>query len=130
MFTGKISGLVCGAISGIFLDLFIETSIIIEPIMFGIIGFISGILAKNFSKENKLNIMIMVTITTLCYETGVYILRIFLFSIQFEILPFIKIILIECFYNAMITIIIYPIMQYFGQKIEENIFENKILRYF
>lgn len=112
------------------LDLFIQTSVLIEPIMLGIVGFVSGIVSKNFSKENRFNIMIMVLATTFFYEIGVYILKIISFSVQFELIPFIKIIFIECFYNAMITIIIYPLIQYFGQKIENKFFGNKILRYF
>lgn len=130
LFTGKMSGLICGVISGILLDLFIHTSVLIDPIMFGTTGFIIGKLAKNFSKENRFNIMIMVVATTLFYEIGAYILKILIYNVQLELFAFIKIIFIECFYNAMITIIIYPIIQYFGQKIENVLFGNKILRYF
>ena len=32
--------------------------------------------------------------------------------------------------NSMITIILYPLIQFFGQKIEEKLFGNKVLRYF
>lgn len=130
LFTGKMSGLVCGVIFGILLDLFLQTSVIIEPIMLGILGFASGILAKNFSKENRLNIMIMVISTTFIYETGVYTLKILINSLQLELLGFIKIVFIEALYNAMITIIIYPIIQYFGLKIEDKLFGTKMLRYF
>ncbi len=130
LFTGRISGLITGVISGILLDLFIQVDVIIEPIMLGALGFASGILAKNFSKENRFNIMIMVILTTLCYETGVYLLKILIYSVNIELLSFIKIILIEVIFNAMITIIIYPIFQYFGKKIEDQLFGAKILRYF
>ena len=130
LFTGKISGMVCGVIVGIFLDLFIQVNVLIEPIMLGIIGFVSGVLAKNFSKENRFNIMIMVILTTLAYELGVYILRILIYGIDIELVSFFKIIVIECLYNSMITIILYPLIQFFGQKIEEKLFGNKVLRYF
>lgn len=130
LFTGKISGLVCGVLFGILLDLFVQTNVIIEPIMLGALGFASGILAKNFSKENRFNIMIMVVATTFAYETGAYTLKLLMNSLQLELFAFIKVILIEAFYNAMITIIIYPIIQHFGPKIEEKLFGNKILRYF
>ena len=125
LFTGKISGLICGVISGIFLDLFIQTSVIIEPIMLGTLGYASGILAKNFSKENRFNIMVMVALTTLCYEIGVYTLKIIINSVSIEILPAIKIICIEVIYNVIITIIIYPIFQFFGRKIEDKLFGTK-----
>lgn len=130
LFTGKISGLVCGTIFGILIDLFIQTDVIIEPIMLGTLGMISGILEKNFSKENRLNIMIMVVIATFAYEIGVYLLQMLIYSTQIEILPFIKILILEVLYNTMITIIIYPIFRHFGPRVEEKLFGNKILRYF
>ncbi len=125
-----MSGLICGVISGILLSLFIETNVIVEPIMLGTIGFVSGILEKNFSKESRLNIMIMVIVATFLYELGTYVLKILLYGTQLELLSFIKIILIEVIYNAMITIIIYPLIQLFGKKVEDKLFGNKILRYF
>ena len=125
-----MSGLICGVISGILLSLFIETNAIVEPIMLGTIGFVSGILEKNFSKESRLNIMIMVIVATFLYELGTYVLKILLYGTQLELLSFIKIILIELIYNAMITIIIYPLIQLFGKKVEDKLFGNKILRYF
>lgn len=130
LFTGKISGLICGVICGILIDLFAHTSVIIEPMMLGVLGFASGLLAKNFSKENRLNIMIMVIATTFIYEIGVYTLKILMNGLQLELLGFIKIIFIEILYNSMITIIIYPMIQYFGSKIEDELFGNKVLRYF
>ncbi len=130
LFTGKSLGLICGVICGIFIDLFIQTKVLIEPIMLGILGFSSGVLAKNFSKENRFNIMIMVIATTFVYETGIYTLKILMYSVQLELLAFIKIVFIEVLYNAMITIIIYPLIRYLGEKIEDKLFGNKILRYF
>lgn len=130
LFTGKISGLICGTISGILLDLFIHTNVLIAPIMLGATGFIIGMIAKSFSKESRFNIMIMVVATTFVYEIGTYILKMLIESVQLELMAFIKVVFIECFYNAMLTIIIYPIIQYFGPKIENKIFGDKILRYF
>lgn len=130
LFTGKTSGLICGTIFGILLDLFIQIDVIVEPVMLGTLGIVSGIVAKNFSKENRLNIMIMVIIATFVYEIGVYLLQLLLYDIQIELLAFLKILIIEVLYNAMITIIIYPIIQYFGRKIEEKLFGDKVLRYF
>lgn len=130
LYTGKKSGLICGVMLGILLDLLIGTSVIISPIMLGIIGFASGILEKNFSKESRFNIMVMVAIATLAYEIGENILRIIIININFELIPIIKVILVEILYNAMLTIIIYPIIQFFGKKVENALLGNKILRYF
>ena len=48
-----------------------------------------------------------------------------------QIGTFIQILLIETLYNVLITIVIYPLMQNVGYKIEEEYKGNKILtRYF
>lgn len=131
LFTGKVSGIICGTVIGIFLDLFVQTNVIIEPIMLGVLGFASGLLAKNFSTESRMNIMVMTIGSTFFYELGCYILRILLYTTAFEIWGFIRIILIEMLYNAMIVIIIYPLIQKINNKIDDQKFKNKILlRYY
>ena len=113
------------------LDLFIGRKVGISSIMFGAIGLIGGIFDKNFSKESRISIMIMVIISTFIYEIGSYILGYFIYSYSFEIMPFIKILLIESLYNIIITIILYPLIQKLGYIIEEEYKNNKILtRYF
>lgn len=113
------------------LDLFIGRKVGISAIMLGGVGLIGGIFDKNFSKESRITIMIMVIVSTLIYETGAYLLGYFIYGYSFEILLFVKILLIESLYNVIITIILYPIMQNLGYKIEEEYKGNKILtRYF
>ena len=54
-----------------------------------------------------------------------------IFSINVEILAFIKILLIEVIYNVIIIIILYPLMKLTGYEIENEIKGDKILtRYF
>ena len=130
LFMGKQQGLIWGTVCGIFLSLFIQTDVIIAPIMLGIVGFVSGVISKNFSKESRFNIMVMVIVATFAYELGSYFLKILIFKSTVEIFAFIKIILIEMFFNAMITIIISPIIQYFGQKIEDKLLGMDVLRYY
>ena len=131
LFMGKSMGLIYGVIFGIILDLFIGRNVGITSITLGLIGLAGGIFDKNFSKDSRIIIMAMVAVSTLICETGNYILNILILNIQIEILSFIKIMLLEIFYNVLITIVIYPIMQITGYNVEDEFKENKILtRYF
>ena len=131
LYAHKYMGVTYGIIFGLLLDLFISKKVGITAIMLGAIGLIGTILDKNFSKENRFKIIIMVAISTAIFEIGSYILGYFIYKTNVQILPFIQILLVECIYNVLLTIILYPIIQIFGNKIEEEYKGNKILtRYF
>lgn len=131
LYAHKHMGVIYGVIFGLLIDLFISKKVGITAIMLGTIGLMGTILDKNFSKENRITIILMVTIATLVFEIGAYILGFFIYKTDIQVLVFIQILLIECVYNALITIILYPIIQIFGNKIEEEYKGNKILtRYF
>lgn len=99
--------------------------------MLGIVGLTGGLFDKNFSKESRITIILMVIVSTFIYEIGSYLLGYFIYDYILEITSFIKILLIESLYNVLITIILYPMMQNLGYKIEEEYKGNKILtRYF
>lgn len=116
---------------GIMLDLFIGRKVGLTAIMLGIIGIIGGIFDKNFSKESRITIIIMVIVSTFIYEMGAYLIGGLIYSYTLEMLSFIKLLLIEIAYNIIITIILYPLIQKFGYEIEEEYKGNKILtRYF
>lgn len=131
LFYNKIAGVTYGIILGMLIDLFIGRKIGISAIMLGIVGLIGGIFDKNFSKESRITIMIMVSVCTVIFEIGSYILGFFILKYTFEIFVFVKILAIEVLYNIIIAIILYPLMQKLGYKIEEQVKGNKILtRYF
>ena len=99
--------------------------------MLGTVGFIGGMFDKNFSKESRITIIIMVVASTFIYEIGAYLIGCVIYGYSIEIISFIKILLIETLYNIIITIILYPLIQKFGYAIEEEYKGNKILtRYF
>lgn len=131
LFAGKKLGLVLGILFGFFIDVVIGRQIGISGIMLGIIGLIGEYLDKNFSKESRITIMIMIACSTIIYEVGCYIFNIITLEMNLEIMSFARILLIEVIYNLLITIIIYPIMQKAGHAIEE-IFKTKniLTRYF
>lgn len=131
LFISRIAGMTYGIGCGIMLDLFIGRKVGITAIMLGIVGLIGGIFDKNFSKESRITIIIMVIVSSLVYEIGAYLIGCIIYGYSVEIVSFIKILLIEVIYNILITIVLYPLIQKFGYEIEEEYKGNKILtRYF
>ena len=131
LFGSKIMGTIYGMIIGLILDVLFANNIGITFITLGLVGFASTIFDKNFSKDSRFTIMLMVAGLTIFYEVIFYFANYFVSSSSIEIISFIKILLIEVIYNVILTIIIYPLMQKFGYYIENEFKGNKILtRYF
>ncbi len=124
-------GTIYGLVIGLFLDLVIGARIGINCICLGIVGFLATIFDKNFSKDSRMTIMVMVMVATIIFETIAYILNYLIASINIEIINFIRILAIEVIYNVILTIILYPLIQKAGYYIENEYKGNKILtRYF
>lgn len=131
LFAGKRLGIPMGIFMGIMLDFFMNKKIGISAIMLGIVGVVSGILDKNFSKDSRMTIILMTIGVTALYEIGSYLLNYFIVSINIEILSFIKILLVEILYNVIIVIILYPLLQKLGYYIEDAFRGKQILtRYY
>ena len=60
LFSGKTRGMMFGIIFGIGLDFFIGKNIGISGIMLGLIGFLGGYLDKNFSKDSRFTLILMI----------------------------------------------------------------------
>lgn len=120
-----------GVIGGLIIDLVYSKTIGITAIMLCIIGYLGAYFDKNFSKENKFTILLMVIGATAIYEFGLYSLQVILMEFDFEIIEFIKILLIEILYNSLLSIILYPLIKKAGYAIDRNFKENNLLtRYF
>lgn len=131
LFSGRNKGIVYGLVVGLMLDIVVGNKIGIYAITLGGVGFASGVFAKNFSKDSRITIMLMVAGLTFVYEFIVYMLNYFLVNINFEIFIFLKILFVEVIYNIILTIIIYPLFKKFGYYIEHEYTGDKILtRYF
>ena len=131
LFAGKKIGLILGIILGFYLDMVIGRQIGVSGIMLGIIGLLGEYLDKNFSKESRVTIMLMLAGCTVIYEVGCYIFNLITLELNLEIISFIKILLIETIYNLIIVIIIYPLLQKLGHLLEETFKTKNILtRYF
>ncbi len=131
LFANRTIGTIYGVAIGILLDFLLGNKIGIYAITLGIIGFLAGIFDKNFSKDNRMTIIFMVSGSTVIFEVLNYLLNYIFLSTNVEILNFIKILLIEVIYHILLTIILYPLIQKFGYFIENEYKGNKILtRYF
>ena len=131
LFGNRGMGITYGSITGIFLDLLFEEKIGVNLIALSLIGIIATIFDKNFSKDSRITIMFMVFGTTIIFEIISYFTRYILYSVNVEVLNFIKILLVEIVYNILITIVVYPLIQKFGYYIENEYKGNRILtRYF
>lgn len=131
MFMGRTYTVAYGVLFGILLDIFIGKQIGINSIAFAVIGIISVIFEKNFSKDNRMTIMFIIAINTIVFESCIYFLNYIINSINIEMLVFIRILLIEIIYNIILGIILYPLIQFTGYDIEEEIKGSKLLtKYF
>ena len=124
-------GISFGVIGGIIIDLIYSKNIGITAIMLCIIGYLGAYFDRNFSKENKITIIVMVGIATIIFESGYYAISSIILKFEPEILYFIKMLLVEVLYNILLTIILYPLIQKAGYSIDRAFKRNNILtRYF
>lgn len=131
LFSGRNEGTIYGIIIGLILDIAVGNRIGIYTITLAGVGLAAGIFAKNFSKDSRLTIMLMVAGFTFSFETIVYFLNYLILDTNVEIFIFLKILIIEVVYNILITIIIYPLLKKFGYYIEHEYKGDQILtRYF
>jgi rod shape-determining protein MreD len=131
LFSNQTMGTAYGVGIGLVLDLLLGNKIGIYAVTLGLIGFLAAIFDKNFSKDSRMTIMLMVLSSTVIFETISYLMKYILLSTNLEIINFIVILIIEVIYNLLLTIILYPLIQKFGYYIENEYKGNKILtRYF
>ena len=73
----------------------------------------------------------MVLGATFIFELGSYFINSIILEFEREYFAFFKILILECIYNVLLTIIIYPIMQKIGYMMDRSFKRNNILtRYF
>ena len=131
IFMGRKTGTILGVLFGLYTDFLYSNTIGISGILFGAIGFIGDYLDKKFSKDSKITIVVMGAIITAIYEIIMYVFRFFKLSTTISLVPFLYTLGIEIIYNALIIIILYPLIHKFGVYIE-GLFKNKKMlpRYF
>lgn len=131
LFANGYIGVGFGVFFGLLLDLLFGKAIGISAIMFCIVGYLGSYFDKNFSKESKITIILMVIGATFIYELGVYFLSSIILEFVPEYIAFFKILIIEILYNVLLVIILYPLIQKIGYWADRNFKKTNILtRYF
>ena len=131
LFAGQSRGITVGIIIGLCLDFFLAKSIGITALMLGIVGFLGGYLDTKFSKDSRFTMIIMIIICTIIYEVGSLMFNYVINSVNINLIFFARILFVECVFNVIITIILYPLITKLGYKLEKTYKDNKILtRYF
>ena len=131
LFASKTMGTIYGIVIGLILDLLFGRSVGIQAVSLGLIGFLAGIFDKNFSKDSRMTIMLMVLSSTVIVEVLNYLFKYMFEGVSVEIFNFVKILVLEVIFNLLLTIILYPLIRKFGYDIENEYKCNKILtRYF
>ena len=126
LFVKRKIGLACGIGFGLYLDIVLGKTIGTSALALGIVGLLGEILSKNFSKDSRFIVCLMVIGTTAVYEIIVYLLTMLRTEGTVEILAFLKILLIEMLFNGLITIIIYPLIKKAGYYLE-NLYDDKFI---
>ena len=131
LFTSKNLGIIYGISIGLALDLLTSQTVGVTAVAFGLVGLLATIFDKNFSKDNRITIIFIVTASTILAETFIYLLNYVFLDSNINILAFVKILAIETLYNIILSIILYPLIQRAGYYIENEYKGNRILtRYF
>ena len=131
LFASRTVGTIYGVLVGLILDLILGMRVGINAVTLGTVGFLAGVFDKNFSKDSRMTIMLMVFGSTFLVEILNYLLDYMFLSISVEIVNFSMILIVEIIYNLILTIILYPLIQKAGYYIENEYKGNKILtRYF
>jgi len=125
------AGAIFGFISGLYTDFLFSNTIGISAVLFAVVGYSSTILENRFSSDSKITILIMQSIVTAIYEFVLVGYRALFLHAYIDILPFIYILAIEILFNALVIIILYPLIQRFGFYLE-SVFNKKemLTRYF
>ena len=131
LFVGNKVGGIVGILMGIILDLSVGNGIGYSSIFLGIVGLIGEYLDKNFSKDSRFTLILMVAGCTIFYEIGIYAVKIFTFGAELEILTFTLTLIVEIIFNTLLIIILYPLIKKIGYYLEDAYKGKKILtRYF
>lgn len=117
---GKLVGGLTGAIYGLIYDILFGRAVGIYLGAYFLIGVVSGALNKNFSKDNKVSMIFLISILTAIFEIGIYLLFVLLRSFEFDLLGLAFIVGKEIVYNILLVIILYKFLIWFGEMINKS----------
>ena len=131
LFTNTKFGVAFGVFIGLVLDSLYSSRIGITAVMLAVVGFMGAYFDKNFSKDSKITILLIIALSTIIFELGKYILTGAIVGYSFEWLPFVKILGVEVVYNVLLSVVFYPLIKKTGFGID-RVFKktNLLTRYF
>ena len=115
-----------GVFIGFWIDSIYGSCLGITSACLTIIGFIATWFDSLWSKDEKISIIIMVIVSTVIFEMTSYFLKSVILEFEFDLIPFLKILLIECLYNVLLTIIFFKPFKKLGYKMERNLKRNNM----
>lgn len=131
LFVGNKMGGIFGIIFGLILDFAIGNGIGFTSVFLGVIGLLGEYFDKNFSKDSRVTIILMLVGSTILYEVATYLVKIFVSGAEPEVLTFILTLFVEIIFNTLLIIIFYPLIRKLGYYMEDSFKGKKILtRYF
>lgn len=131
LFIGNKLGVVFGLAFGIVLDMTFGRMVGPTGIILAIIGFIGEYFDKNFSKDNRIMIIMVSIGCTIFFELASYLFKFATLKINIEIPEFAVKLVIENIFNILLILIFYSGMKKLGYYLEETFKGRKLLtRYF
>ena len=131
IFIGQKVGVAVGLFVGIIVDIVIGKQIGFTGIALGVVGYVGELLDKNFDKNNLITLLAMVAIVTFGYEIIQMLYNIVRYGLNFNIFIYLVMIIVEVFFNVLLTIIFYPLIKKIGHYFEEIFKVKRVLtRYY
>lgn len=131
LFVGNKLGVVFGLAFGIILDLTFGRMVGPTGILLAITGLIGEYFDKNFSKDNRIMIILVSIVCTILFEVGMYVFKFATLKIDIDIPTFIFNLVIENLFNTLLIIIFYSGIKKLGYYLEDTFKGRKLLtRYF
>ena len=131
LFVGNKLGIVFGLLFGIILDMTFGRIVGPSGVLLAGVGLIGESFDKNFSKDNRLMIILVSIGCTIMFEVGMYLFKFATLQIEIEIIEFVNNLLIENIFNILLIIIFYSGIKKLGYYLEDTFKGRQLLtRYF
>ncbi len=117
---GEESGMIVGFVSGLLTDVLFGDILGFYALIYLYIGFVNGKFSRMFYKEDIKLPIALIVVSDLTYGLIVYILVFLLRGRLDFIYYFFSVILPECIYTIVVTILLYPVILFIHQKLENR----------
>lgn len=112
--SGKVIGGIVGGVYGLLIDISFGRSLGVYTALYMLAGIISGFLNSNFSKGNKISMVMIILICTVLFETMAYVVNIVLNGYEFNFKVIFTKLILESAYNMLLTIIFFKPIAFLG----------------